>query len=100
MVRISTGTFYDNSIQAMNQQQSALLNTQLQLSSGKQINTPADNPAGAAQIIDLTQAAGMNTQYQNNITAAQNQMSMASSVLQNITTLVQNVQSTVISANN
>ena len=100
MVRISTGTFYDNSIQAMNQQQSALLNTQLQLSSGKQINTPADNPGGAAQVIDLTQAAGMNTQYQNNITAAQNQMSMASSVLQSITTLVQNVQSTVISANN
>ncbi|WP_297477827.1 flagellar hook-associated protein FlgL [Ferrovum sp.] len=100
MVRISTNTYYDTSIQTMNQQQSALLNTQLQLSSGKRINTPADNPAGAAQVIDLTQAAGMNTQYQNNITAAQNQMSMASSVLQSITTLVQNVQSTAISANN
>ncbi|MBW8066460.1 MAG: flagellar hook-associated protein 3 [Ferrovum sp.] len=100
MVRISTNTYYDTSIQTMNQQQSALLNTQLQLSSGKRINTPADNPAGAAQVIDLTQAAGMNTQYQNNITAAQSQMSMASSVLQSITTLVQNVQSTAISANN
>ena len=100
MVRISTNTYYDTSIQTMNQQQSALLNTQLKLSSGKRINTPADNPAGAAQVIDLTQAAGMNTQYQNNITAAQNQMSMASSVLQSITTLVQNVQSTAISANN
>ncbi|MDA8415829.1 MAG: flagellar hook-associated protein FlgL [Betaproteobacteria bacterium] len=100
MVRISTNTFYANSINGMNQQQNTLLNTQLQLSSGLQINTPADNPGGAAQVIDLTQANNMNTQYLANIGNAQNQMSLSSSILQNVTSLVQSIQSTVISANN
>lgn len=100
MIRISTNTFYNNATSTMNQQQNTLLNTQLQLSSGLQINTPADNPSGAAQVINLTQANGMNTQYLANISSAQNQMSLGASVLQNITTLVQSIQSTVISANN
>ncbi len=100
MVRISTNTFYTNSINGMNQQQNTLLNTQLQLSSGLQINTPADNPGGAAQVIDLTQANNMNTQYLANIGNAQNQMSLSTGILQNVTSLIQSIQSTVISANN
>ncbi|NDU85639.1 MAG: flagellar hook-associated protein 3 [Ferrovum sp.] len=100
MVRISTNTFFDTSVNAINQQQNALYNTQLQVSSGKQINTPSDNPSGAAQIINLTQANGMNTQFTTNITSAQNSMSISAGVLQNITTLVQNIQSTTVSANN
>lgn len=100
MVRISTNTFYANSTNGMNQQQNALLNTQLQLSSGLQINTPADNPGGAAQVINLTQANNMNTQYLANISNAQNQMSLSAGILQNVTTLMQSIQSTVISANN
>ena len=100
MVRISSNTFYTTSVNAMNQQQNALLNTQLQLSSGLQINTPSDNPSGAAQVINLTQANNMNTQYETNITSAQNQMSLSSGVLQSVTNLLQSVQSTVISANN
>ncbi|MDE2355107.1 MAG: flagellar hook-associated protein 3, partial [Betaproteobacteria bacterium] len=70
MIRISTSSIFDANVSAMNQQQADMLHTQLQVSSGKRIMTPADDPAGAAQVIDLTQTSGMNTQYTTNRNAA------------------------------
>lgn len=100
MIRISTSSIFDANVSAMNQQQADMLHTQLQVSSGKRIMTPADDPAGAAQVIDLTQTSGMNTQYTTNRNAANTSLTLTESTLQGVTTLIQNMQTTAVSAGN
>ncbi|MDE2342856.1 MAG: flagellar hook-associated protein FlgL [Betaproteobacteria bacterium] len=99
-MRISTSSIFDANVSAMNQQQADMLHTQLQVSSGKRIMTPADDPAGAAQVIDLTQTSGMNTQYTTNRNAANTSLTLTESTLQSVTTLIQNMQTTAVSAGN
>jgi flagellar hook-associated protein 3 FlgL len=100
MIRISTSTIFDTNVSAMNQQQASLLHTQMEVSSGKRIMTPADDPAGAAQAIEVTQSDATNTQFATNRNAATASLSLSEGVLQSVTTLIQNVQTTAVSAGN
>ncbi len=100
MIRISTNTIFDSNVQSMDQQQAQLLHTQLQVSSGKRVMTPADDPAAAAQIVGLSQTIGMNTQYTSNLNAANANLSLSEGTLQSVTTLIQNIQTTAVSAGN
>ncbi len=100
MMRISTSTIYDSNISSMNQQQSNLLHTQLQVSSGLRVMTPADDPAAAAQVIEVSQSNAANTQYATNRNAATTSLSMSEGILQSVTTLIQNIQTTAVNAGN
>lgn len=100
MIRISTSTLYDTNTNSMNQLQSNLLNTQLHVSSGLSVMTPADNPAAAAQVINVTQSNGVNSQFAANLNAANTSLTTSESVLQNVTTQIQNIQSEAVSAGN
>ena len=97
-MRVSTSTIFDTNVNAMNQQQSELLHTQLQVSSGKRVMTPADDPAAAAQIVEVSQTSAMNTQYSTNLNAANASLSLSEGVLQSVTTLIQNIQTTAVNA--
>ncbi len=98
MMRISTNTIYDSNISSMNQQQTNLLHTQLQVSSGLRVMTPADDPAAAAQVIEVSQSNAANTQYATNRNAATTSLSMSEGILQSVTTLIQNIQTTAVNA--
>ncbi len=100
MMRISTNTIYDSNISSMNQQQTNLLHTQLQVSSGLRVMTPADDPAAAAQVIEVSQSNAANTQYATNRNAATTSLSMSEGILQSVTTLIQNIQTTAVNAGN
>lgn len=100
MLRISTSTIFDTNVSAMNQQQASLLHTQMEVSSGKRIMTPADDPAGAAQAIEVSQSDATNTQFTTNRNAAKASLSLSEGVLQSVTTLIQNIQTTAVSAGN
>ena len=64
-------------------QQSRLQKTQMQLSTGKKILTPSDDPVVAARSIDLNQNIKETEQYQSNINAARQRLDLESGVLQN-----------------
>ncbi len=87
-MRISTSTFYNESVTAMNQVQSNIAQTTQQLSTGRRILSPADDPAGAARASELTQADKANTQFGSNRIAATNILSLADGVLQSVTNLI------------
>lgn len=87
-MRISTSTFYTESINTMNQLTVDLARTNQQAATGRRILTPADDPAGAALASELTQADGANTQLASNRTAATNTLSFAESILQSVTNLL------------
>lgn len=87
-MRISTGTFYNESVTSMNQMQSNIAQTSQQMSTGRKILSPADDPAAAARASELTQADAANTQFGANRVAATNILSLADGILQSVTNLI------------
>jgi len=99
-MRISTSTLFDVNVTSLNTQQSKLLHTQQQLSTGRRILTPADDPTAAARAIQVAQADGTNTQYLSNIGTTNDAVSLSEGTLQGVTTLLQNIQTTAVQAGN
>jgi flagellar hook-associated protein 3 FlgL len=100
MMRISTNTMFDSNVAGMGQQQSLMLRTQQQISTGQRILAASDDPAAAAQALVVSQSDAMNTQYTTNRNAAQTSLSLSESTLQSVTNLLQAVKSTAVDAGN
>ena len=100
MIRVSTADLYLNSMAAINSDQSAMMNTTAELSSGKQINSPSDNPVGAGQAAllqsDLTQLG----QYKSNQAQATQLLNNASSTVTQALHVMQSVNTTLVQAGN
>jgi flagellar hook-associated protein 3 FlgL len=90
-MRISTSWAQQTSVNSMLDQQSRLQRTQMQLSTGKKMLTPSDDPAAAARIIDLNQGIKQTEQYQSNINTARHRLTMEDGVLQGATDILQRI---------
>lgn len=99
-MRISSNTMYDSNVAAMSQQQTRMLQTQQQVSTGRRFLTPADDPVASAQALSLSQSSAVNNQYTANRGAARHTLSLTESTLQSVTSLLQDVRETAISAGN
>ena len=99
-MRISTSTIYDSGILSMQQQTEKLLKIQQQISSGRRILTPADDPVAAARVLDVSQSQSINTQYSTNTATASDSLALEESALGNVTGLLQNVRDMVVKAGN
>ena len=99
-MRISSNTIYEAGVSAMQQQNAKLLQAQQQISTGRRIPTPADDPIGAAQALQVTQAQTMNAQYSTNAGSASDSLTLEESVLGNITSLLQDVRDISVTAGN
>ena len=86
--RVSDLLKENSSDQQINSTQAQLLVLENELSTGKQINQPSDNPAGAAMILSLNRTLSENTEYSNNISSAQSQLGVAESALTQLSTLI------------
>ena len=73
-MRISTATQNDNAIRAITEQQTRLAKTQSQVASGKRVQTPADDPAAAAQILQLRRALAETEQHDRNTNTVINRL--------------------------
>lgn len=87
-MRVSTSMLFDSNVRSLNDKSAALLKTQQQVSSGKRILTPSDDPVAAAQVLELTQSASVNTQYQSSQTAAQNNLGLIDNQLSSVSDLL------------
>ncbi len=99
-MRISTSTLYDVNVAAMNNQQAKMLHTQQQISAGRRILTPADDPAAAALALEVSQSDSANTQHGSNIDRANTALALSEGVLQNVTSLLQDIQTSAVNAAN
>lgn len=88
-MRVPTSLLYDQNLGAIQTNQSALIETQEQLSTGKRINNPSDDPIGAAKVIRLTESIDKLTQYQRNNDLLQSSLEQQEVVLSNITDATQ-----------
>lgn len=97
-MRISSSTIFDTNVATLNQQQGKMLHTQQQISSGRRILTPADDPAAAARALEVTQTDAANTQYARNIGVARDSQSLSEGILQTVTTLLHDVKTAAVRA--
>ena len=63
MMRISTQNLFETGGARLGDLQASLVRTQQQISSGRRILVPSDDPAGTARALDITQSQSLNTQY-------------------------------------
>lgn len=99
-MRISTQTLFDTGAARIGDLQSGMAKTQQQISTGRRILTPADDPVGTARALEVTQSQSLNTQYGLNRQNAKSGLSAVEGTLQSVTSLLQDVKTTVIAAGN
>lgn len=97
-MRISTNTIYETGTNLMLQQQEALIKTQQQLSTGRRILTPSDDPISAAQALNISQSASLNEQYSVNRTSASSSLGLEENILKQVTSLLQDVHESTVRA--
>lgn len=99
-MRISSNTSYELGIAALNRQQAAQIKTLEQMSTGRRMLTPSENPAAYVRALEVSQADAGNTQYAINRQNAMSNLGMLEGTLGNVTNLVQNAQELAVYAGN
>ncbi len=99
-MRISTGQLYDRSIRAVLDNQDDLSDVQQQLSTGKKLLRPSDDPVGSAQVIRLTEEIDLINQYNKNNNLLTNSIEQEETILGNVTDNIQRARQLMIQAGN
>jgi flagellar hook-associated protein 3 FlgL len=99
-MRVSTSQIYNIATLGMSQAQAAVIKTQEQISSGKKVLSPADDPVAATTILQLNQELARTEQYKKNIDIADNSLNLEETNLQSIVDLVQRIREIAVSAGN
>jgi flagellar hook-associated protein 3 FlgL len=95
-MRISTSHIFNQNLSAMLTQQTEMGRTQLQVSTGKKILNPSDDPAASVQILNLQREINLTDQYQANADKAENKLSIEEGTLKSATELVQRIRELAI----
>jgi flagellar hook-associated protein 3 FlgL len=97
-MRLSSTTIFENGVHSMLARQSELAKTQNQISTGRRVLTPADDPVAASQALDLTAAKGINKQYSDNAAAVTARLALQETSLSAMTRLLQDVKTLTVQA--
>jgi flagellar hook-associated protein 3 FlgL len=87
---------FDRGINAMLERQSALSRAQMQISSGKRILTPKDDPPGAAYMLDLRTTITQVEQYQDNAIRAESRLELQEATLKGVDDLMPRIMELAI----
>lgn len=98
MDRISLVQKFSQGLRGILNAQSQVSKTQAQLSSGLRVQTPADDPIAAAQILQLDQTQSDIDQYKKNIDGATNSLQSEDSQLAAVSTLLTRVRELTVQA--
>ncbi|MET0070811.1 MAG: flagellar hook-associated protein FlgL [Candidatus Thiodiazotropha sp.] len=96
MNRVSTSMLFDRGINSMLERQSSVSKAQLQISTGKRILTPKDDPPGAAYVLDLRTTITQVEQYQDNGVRAQARLELQEAALKGVDDLMPRIMELAI----
>lgn len=99
-MRISTNQIYDQNLRSIMQNQSSLAKTQEQLSTGKRLTSPSDDPVGAAKVLRITEELDALTQFQRNNDLVTGGLEQQEAVLTNITDSINRARTLVVQSGN
>ncbi len=97
-MRMSTSTIFDLGVTSIQQQTSAMVKSQQQLSTGRRILTPEDDPVASARVLEVSQAKSLNQQYGVNANSATSALGLVDNVLDSVTNLLLDVRTNTLSA--
>lgn len=100
MLRVSTNTLYRTGELNIVNRQKDLLAVQVQLSSGKRLSSPADDPLGAADAAAMRSSLAQFSQFKQNQDYARYLLNLQESSLAQMIGSVQDVQEKLIAAGN
>jgi flagellar hook-associated protein 3 FlgL len=88
-MRITEGMSYRNLLRDVAAAKERLENAQMQISSGRRVNKPSDDPAAAADIIRLTGEKDESAQYDRNLMFTRSKLDIADRTLDSIEKMVE-----------
>ena len=77
-MRVATLQSFNSGLNSILDNQSSVNKTQQQVSSGRRVLTPADDPIASTKILQLQQDIAQRDQYDRNMTAAENRLTRRS----------------------
>lgn len=99
-MRISTQQLFGRGIESIQDVTAQQQKTQLQLSTGKKILAPADDPVASTRILELNQELSLNKQFQRNIELVDGRLKLQDDRLGSINEVVQRVRELAVTAGN
>jgi flagellar hook-associated protein 3 FlgL len=90
-MRISSSQYFSMNVETMNDQQAQLSQLYQEISSNVSLSTPADNPLGAAQAVQLSATATALSQYTSNQNSALSSLQAEDSTLGSVLTTLQSI---------
>ena len=97
-MRISTVTMFDQSMNAMNRQQSDFLKVSQQISSGRRVVNPSDDPQASSRAVGVSQAQAVTQQYTDARVSARNTLAQAESVINSVAYGITSAKSLLVQA--
>jgi flagellar hook-associated protein 3 FlgL len=91
-MRITSDIAYNNLLRDIERISERMGNTQLQISSGKRLNKPSDDPVAASDVIRIQAEQSEVGQYQDNIATAKSRLNFADATLQGVQTMVERIR--------
>lgn len=99
-IRVSTAMQYNMGTRNIQNQQYELQRVQNQLSTGKRMLVPADDPIAAMSVVQVGQAQAVNQQYLDNQEAARTSLSMLESSLGSFGDQLLSIRTSLVAAGN
>ncbi len=92
-MRITSEIAYNNLLRDIERISERMQNTQTQISSGKKLNKPSDDPVAVSDVIRIQAEQTEIKQYQDNLATAKSRLNFADATLQGVETIVERVRS-------
>ena len=99
-MKVSTSMFFDNATYQLGSIQGSLAKTQEQLSTGKQINKPSDQPDKASLITRLESELARQASYQGNLKAVNTRLQAQETALKNTSDVMFRFKELAVQASN
>ncbi|MDH3547077.1 MAG: flagellar hook-associated protein FlgL [Gammaproteobacteria bacterium] len=99
-MRVSTASAYINGISAIQRLQEALDFAQRQISTGRRILAPSDDPIASARSLELRESLSRLNQFDRNAGIATNRLSQEEAGLSSVGNVLQRVRELTLQANN
>lgn len=100
MIRFSTKTVFEQGVFNLQRSQADVFRTQDQISTGRRVRTPSDDPVTAARALEVEQSRAISKQYQRNNDSAQAALSASENAISNAIALLQDVRTVAVNAGN
>lgn len=99
-MRISTNSIYQSGINKITQLQSDQVKLQQQISTGRRISSPSDDPVAAASSLSISHAQGINDKFADTRKTAELKLNTLESNLTTVTDMLVSVHSSLVAAGN